>query len=373
MREQYKELERIMAGIYCPVDITVYDESNNIIGRIINNIVDESVTSIMVAVVGDMKYIILPVDSSVTLRLNATDIGTMDYIISKFNVVTGDILSDSTFNNVTLTTGKLFSSGINTSQSIENVRLFVVDGNDTAIAEVLENGTELPIITTPTNCDTCGRLFSRCVCAPPVDTTTTLPSTSQPPVINTTEPPTTTTAPTATEPPTTTTPTETTPPNNDTLLDRLIREALKSDNPYIVATEETGSVISENALWMIRASGKTIRIKLVSGLVITIDSTTITDNARSIDLDVEIIATKEGNPSANIPNNSVFMFPRGHGEFGFEMSFVVSAEQISEAGLVVNKARLFHVDSINRVTEKGKFTINSDYSFTITIDSNRQS
>jgi hypothetical protein len=111
---------------------------------------------------------------------------------------------------------------------------------------------------------------------------------------------------------------------------------------------------------MIREGGKDIEIVLVNGLEITIDSAKITDKARSIDLNIDISIA---NNTRNIP-----IFPKAHGEFGFEISFTLSAEQIAEAGLNGNDVHLFYVDTDGSSTNKGKIKPNADGSVTISID-----
>ena len=151
--------------------------------------------------------------------------------------------------------------------------------------------------------------------------------------------------------------------------DSVFEEALKNANPRVKLNANTGSFISVEALKMIRESGKSIAIELINGLVVTIDSSEITNAARSINLNIDIYATKNGIEDYNIPAKSIVIFPSTHGEFGFKISFVVSAVQIAESGLVPSKARLYHIDGYNRVTNKGNFTINSDISVTVTINS----
>jgi hypothetical protein len=148
-----------------------------------------------------------------------------------------------------------------------------------------------------------------------------------------------------------------------------IEKALNDPNPRIVLDEDSGSVISEDALQLIRDSGKAIEIELENGLVITIDPDKITDNARAIDLNINVEITSQGNQIQGIPANSIALFPAAQGDFGFEMSFTFSAAQLTQAGLNGNNARLFHVAYNGTVTEKGRITRNTNGSLTITLDS----
>ena len=148
--------------------------------------------------------------------------------------------------------------------------------------------------------------------------------------------------------------------------DAVFEEALQDDNPYITLTEDTGSVITEHALDLIKDSEKVVEIELESGLVITIDPETITDNAQAIDLNIDIEITSTGNQIEGIPANSIVISPAASGEFGFEIGFTISASELQEAGLRGNSARLWHIkDGV--VTEEGKITRNQDGSVTIGI------
>jgi hypothetical protein len=217
--------------------------------------------------------------------------------------------------------------------------------------------------------------------APPDDTGTTSPDdtgTTPPDGTGTTPPDGTGTTPpdgTGTAPPDGT---GTTPPNdnempNESLLDRLIREALDDEerSPFVVLSPETGSVISVNALNMIRERGRSIKFELENGVVILIHHTTISDNPRSIDLNFDVVVLPAGDPNSAppIPTNSIAIYPATHGEFGFVIQLILCEEKLNEAEIYASdrNAKLYHV--VNGVPARiGGLVTNHDGTITIVME-----
>ena len=82
-------------GVACPVDIEVYDnETGRLVGKITNNVVDETVQSSEGAVVmdvdGDLKSFWLPSDGDYRIVLTGNDNGTMDYTVSEIDSDAGE-------------------------------------------------------------------------------------------------------------------------------------------------------------------------------------------------------------------------------------------------------------------------------------------
>ena len=69
--------------IDCPVDVYVYDRNGNECGAIINNTVLSEYNDVFVTVNGDSKIIYLT-DDAYSVRIVATDSGTMDYIVEEY-------------------------------------------------------------------------------------------------------------------------------------------------------------------------------------------------------------------------------------------------------------------------------------------------
>lgn len=82
-----KEFGSYMGIVNCPVDVEIYDKSTNeIVGRIKNNVVDETIAakdnSIVMTVDGDSKRFWLPSDGEYDVKLVGNDTGTMDYTVA---------------------------------------------------------------------------------------------------------------------------------------------------------------------------------------------------------------------------------------------------------------------------------------------------
>jgi hypothetical protein len=112
-----------------------------------------------------------------------------------------------------------------------------------------------------------------------------------------------------------------------------------------------------------------LRVELQNGLIISINPDSITENATSLDLNIDVTITERATIVNDIqfPPNSIIIAPSAHGEFGFTISFDISAEQLAEAGLNANDVRLFHISTDGVVTEAGTVRQNADGSVTLSI------
>lgn len=160
-------------GIYaCPVDIEVYDSHNNLVGRVVNNKVDESVTilSIIVDEETSTKTVFMPASEQFTVKALGYDNGTMDYSIELCDITdlsTSDLRSvediEITSNTVVTTTTDLsgdVSVIAETNDGIQNkVVEYTIDKNNkvTVNSSSTENGdinkpdTNIPPLVYPNN------------------------------------------------------------------------------------------------------------------------------------------------------------------------------------------------------------------------------
>ena len=155
--------------VCCPVDVEVYVDDGTaegqLVGRITDNVVDESVSSSLYAYTeGDEKYVCLPYEGDYTIKLTATDAGSMDYIVRTINLDTKETIEEKNYRNVALTKGKQMTSAVSVwdkddnTTDVENkidtpeVPLYVMDENGNEVFEVLPdgNGTEVYISRTVT-------------------------------------------------------------------------------------------------------------------------------------------------------------------------------------------------------------------------------
>lgn len=132
--------------VACPVDVEIYDESNARIVKIVDNVVvePESDLDTVCAVMGEgEKVILLPEDHTYTVKLTATDEGSMDYTVLE-NYVDGTIARSVRFHNVPLTNGKSFISTVNDVQNTAKETYALTTGNEVIYPDYDSNNTQQP-------------------------------------------------------------------------------------------------------------------------------------------------------------------------------------------------------------------------------------
>jgi len=97
--------------IQCPVDFEVFDADGKCVGSVHDGIVEHD-DSIYIEVHGDVKTLYIPTDKPYYLKLTATDIGSMNYVIERYDE--GEPQERWNYFDIELIEGKQFG------QSIEN-------------------------------------------------------------------------------------------------------------------------------------------------------------------------------------------------------------------------------------------------------------
>lgn len=128
--------------INCPVDVTVYDENGEILGKITDNQLDEAYAGIMMYPIDDQKSIFIDEGEDVQFSIVATDAGTMDISIVEYDLVTGVVSATKEYSTIELKEDKSFSTSISDEIMVEDVELEVVDKEGYRVAIVNEDGTE---------------------------------------------------------------------------------------------------------------------------------------------------------------------------------------------------------------------------------------
>ncbi len=129
--------------VNCPVDIEIYDkETGELVGRIVNNTIDEEVAAsenaVVVYVEGDSKSFWLPSNGDYEIRLIGNDEGTMDYTMSEIDSDAGE-MSRVNFFDVEITDGLTMTSDIVSEDFIiEEYELTFEDGETLEPTEVLD-------------------------------------------------------------------------------------------------------------------------------------------------------------------------------------------------------------------------------------------
>ena len=127
--------------IRCPVDVDIYQDGE-LVGRIVNDVIDESVTSVDLFVDGDEKYVICPEGIEYEFRIHARDDGQMEYSVEETD---GETFVDKGFENITLTKGEQILSEVGGEIETQDVKLYILDEEGTPVLEVKEDGTETEI------------------------------------------------------------------------------------------------------------------------------------------------------------------------------------------------------------------------------------
>ena len=125
---------------HCPIDIDVY-KNDLLVGRVVNDEVISSVTTIPISIVDGSKYMLLTDEEEYTFIVTATDTGTMTF--SCRDTATGN--DAKIFTDVALEAGKTMTSTVGGEIETLDVKLYVVNDEGAPIAEVQEDGTEAPI------------------------------------------------------------------------------------------------------------------------------------------------------------------------------------------------------------------------------------
>ncbi|MDR2531598.1 MAG: hypothetical protein LBC82_02010 [Oscillospiraceae bacterium] len=155
--------------------------------------------------------------------------------------------------------------------------------------------------------------------------------------------------------------------------DNIFLDILEQDNPVIFISdlvELGGTVISAEALQAIAASGKDVEVVLENGFSFTILANSISADAAAFDLNIVVEMTRRAEliEGVRVPANSIVISPNFAGDFGFEIKFTFTAEQLAEAGINGNNAWLYHVNHNGAVTPVGRAVLLSDGSVEIVID-----
>ncbi len=121
-------------------NVSVYKD-NKLVGQIVNNKVIEDVTIIPMGVAEDSSYWMIPTDETYHIEFAATGSGKME--LSCSGAATG--LVSKKYANVNLKAGKKMYAAFDGAVKPSELKLFVVNDKGTPVAEVQEDGKEVPV------------------------------------------------------------------------------------------------------------------------------------------------------------------------------------------------------------------------------------
>lgn len=123
-KEELQQNRRTLLGIVnCPVDVTIKDDSGEIVGQIVNNeIMQSSGNGIVMAVDGDSKTFSLPIEAEYTVELTGNDDGFMDYSLCEIDPDTGEV-SRTYYSNVPVSDNATYTQKITEDSQIASFEL----------------------------------------------------------------------------------------------------------------------------------------------------------------------------------------------------------------------------------------------------------
>lgn len=132
-----------LSSIQGAVDIQILDSKETLLGEIKSQTITPSEDcQAFILTDSDKNYIYAPMESTYRLSIKGTGDSIMSYTQQTVDACSGEILEEKTFSNVKLANGKEVSANITAEAPVSEVQLFVLDNDNTKIAEVLEDGTE---------------------------------------------------------------------------------------------------------------------------------------------------------------------------------------------------------------------------------------
>lgn len=132
----------------CPVDIEVYDSTGELVGKTVDGVPQNYVDSDVHIVSQDgHKFAILPDDQEYTVKVIGDDTGTMKFVEQSVDTEDNEIVSEKTFDNVAIYDGKVMTTDVDTEESVQDAKLYVLNDSGSKAKEIGTNGTETDVTT----------------------------------------------------------------------------------------------------------------------------------------------------------------------------------------------------------------------------------
>lgn len=142
----------VIHSIRCPVDVRIQDKQRKTVASVINNKADyngKSFSDLMIFVCGDEKYLCLPTEKEYSVILTGTDDGEMNYNILKADLNTRTVETERIYSSVALENGKKMQIDLPVSPDVQKAKLYVIDDNNSPVAEIQQNGEEKSLFPLP--------------------------------------------------------------------------------------------------------------------------------------------------------------------------------------------------------------------------------
>ena len=134
-------------SIECPVNVSVYDSTGQLLGTIKDNVADDALLAngIIPVIDGDKKYLYMTSNRDISLQLTGSDSGQMKYTVQDIDLNTGKVSEQGEFSSVALENGKTMTSAVASDIAVKDTQLYVSDG-DSVLKKVSDNGEESDVV-----------------------------------------------------------------------------------------------------------------------------------------------------------------------------------------------------------------------------------
>lgn len=141
--------ETKVIAIKCPVNVFVYDESGTEVVKIVNDNKEHVADGIYVFVEDGEKYIALPADQKYTVKIIATDSGTMEYTVTEYGAG-AQRLRTIKKENIPLENNREFNGQVVVPMNVSPESYALTYDNKTVVADNIVN---VPVIGVELNVD----------------------------------------------------------------------------------------------------------------------------------------------------------------------------------------------------------------------------
>ncbi len=146
----YRNTRVVYTGVYCPVDLEIRTSDGRLAGSVVDDVAEIILADkVYLSVDGSRKHIYFLDEDTYSLQLTATDDGSMYYTVQSIDVETQETTEKKVFPAVVLTDGRQMTSSVTVGEDGDvhtgEVKLFVLGDGGVNIAEIQENGEEIPM------------------------------------------------------------------------------------------------------------------------------------------------------------------------------------------------------------------------------------
>lgn len=147
--------------INCPVDVEVYDESQKMVSAIYNNEVQPISNSTITSYIDwiGQKIVYLPSDMEYTVKLSATDTGTVTYTVLEHDMEKGKTTKAVSYFDIKVKEGDLIYGTLESLVDVPDTHYKLMLGEDLQVADIYQIGNEVKTCSVTLNSLGNGQVF----------------------------------------------------------------------------------------------------------------------------------------------------------------------------------------------------------------------